>query len=150
MSITYKQMISATDTDIPALISVFKLPEVNRYYEIDFENYFSYVTNTPNVHFYKVYEENQMIGAFHLETAEETLYMSIVVFPEFQNKGKGSEIVEDIKRNIFGLDYSKIEVGINDDNFASLKLFEKQGFVFKSKDGGLINYIYEKKRKAHV
>lgn len=145
MSITYKLMTSETDVDIAKLISIFKLPDVSRYYEINFENYFSYVTNSPNVYFYKAYEKDELIGVFHLEKSEETLYLSIVVFPEFQNKGKASKIVEDIKNNIFGLEYCKIEVAINDDNIASLKLFEKQGFLFDSKDGGLITYVYKNK-----
>ena len=145
MEITYKRMISKTDEDVSKLISIFKLPQISRYYTIDFKNYFSYVTDNPNVFFYKVYEENEIIGAFHLEKVEDTLYLSIVVFPEFQNKGKASKIVEDIKNNIFNLDFREIEVSINDDNIASLKLFEKQGFIFDSKDDSLITYVYKKK-----
>ena len=57
--------------------------------------------------------------------------------------GKASAIVEDIKKNIFNSEYRKIEAVINDDNIASLKLFEKQGFIFDSKDGGLLTYIYK-------
>ena len=145
MSIRYERMTSKTDSDIPKLISIFKLPDVERYYAIDIENYFSYVTETPDVFFYKAYEGNTLIGAFHIEKSESTLYLSIVVFPEFQKKGKASEIVEDIKNNIFNLEYCKIEVVINDDNIASLKLFEKQDFGFESKDGGLLTYIYKNK-----
>ncbi len=144
MSITYKLMTSETDSEISKLISIFNLPDVSRYYEINSKNYFTYVTNTPDVYFYKAYENNELIGVFHLEKSEENLYLSIVVFPEFQNKGKASKILEDIKNNIFGLEYCKIEVAINDDNIASLKLFEKQGFVFDSKDGGLLTYVYKK------
>lgn len=143
MPITYERMTSKTDSDIPKLISIFKLPDVERYYAIDFENYFSYVTETPDVFFYKAYEGNTLIGAFHIEKSESTLYLSIVVFPEFQKMGKASAIVEDIKKNIFNSEYRKIEAVINDDNIASLKLFEKQGFLFDSKDGGLLTYIYK-------
>lgn len=143
MTLTYQRMISTADSDIPELVSIFKLPDVSRYYSIDFDNYFSYVVNNPCVYFFKVYENNELIGAFHLEKAEETLYLSIVVFPEFQNKRLGTKIVKDIKNNILGLEYNKIEISIDKKNIPSIKLFEKQGFVPVSKDGNLINYIYE-------
>ncbi len=86
MTLTYQRMISTADSDIPELISIFKLPGVSRYYSIDCDNYFSYVVNNPCVYFFKVYENNELIGAFHLEKAEETLYLSIVVFLNFKIK----------------------------------------------------------------
>ena len=97
------------------------------------------------MYFYKVYDNEKMIGALHLEKAEETLYLSIVIFPEFQNKGNGSKIIEEVKNNVLGLQYSKIEVAIHRENIASLKLFENQGFAVESEDGSLITYIYENK-----
>ena len=143
MPITYKRMISATDEDISKLISIFKLPDVSCYYSIDLENYFSYVTSNTNVFFYKVYNNNEMIGALHLEIDGETLFLSIVVFPKFQNKGNGSKIIKDVQNNIFRLEYNKIEVAIDKGNIPSLKLFKKQEFVPVSKDGNLLNYIYK-------
>ncbi|MBR2877195.1 MAG: GNAT family N-acetyltransferase [Clostridia bacterium] len=145
MPIKYTRILSERDNDIRNLISIFKLPDVSRYYCIDYDNYFSYVTDNPDVYFYKVYDNEKMIGALHLEKAEETLYLSIVVFPEFQNKGNGSKIIEEVKNNVLGLQYSKIEVAIHRENIASLKLFENQGFAVESEDGSLITYIYENK-----
>ena len=40
--------------------------------------------------------------------------------------------------------FERIEVAIEEGNIASIKLFEKMNFVFLSKDGELINYVYQK------
>lgn len=69
--------------------------------------------------------------------------MSILIFPEFQRKGFGTKIIEDVKNDVFGLGYEKIEISVDENNYASIKLFENAGFSFVSKEDELINYIYK-------
>ena len=85
-----------------------------------------------------------MIGTIHLEKQYETLFMDILVFPEYQKQGIGTSILADIQNDVFGLDYEIIEVAIDQTNVASIKLFEKAGFVFVSQEDELRNYVYRK------
>ncbi|MBQ8002272.1 MAG: GNAT family N-acetyltransferase, partial [Clostridia bacterium] len=82
----------------------------------------------------------------HLEKQGTVLFMDILVFPEFQRTGLGTKIIKDIQNDIFGLDYERIEISIDERNTASLKLFENVGFIPVSKDGELINYFYERRK----
>ena len=141
--LTYKRMLTENDLDIPKFISIFELPEVARYLSVS-DNYFRYVTTTENVYFYKVYKDEKLIGSTHIEKQGSTLFMDILVLPEFQKMGLGTKIVKDIQNDVFGLGYEKIEISIDERNVASLRLFENAGFKAVSKDGELINYIYDK------
>ena len=71
--------------------------------------------------------------------------MAILVFPEFQRMGVGAQIVKDIQNDILGLDFDRIEISIDETNSASLKLFEKAGFIRTSKEDGLLNFVYQRK-----
>ena len=143
-NLTYTRMLSEYDIDIPRLITIYKTPEIARYLSIS-ENYFHYVTNTANVFFYKVYENNEMVASIHLEKQEAILFMSIMVFPEFQRNGLGTKIIKDIQNNISGLDYERIEVSIDERNTASIKLFENAGFIRTSNEDELMIFVYQKK-----
>jgi RimJ/RimL family protein N-acetyltransferase len=147
--LTYKRMTSETDGDIPLLTRIFALPEVSRYVSIS-EAYFRYVTHTPNVYFYKAYENGRLIGTAHLEKQGSTLYMSVVVFPPYQGKGLGKRMVKDVRDDAFGLGFGRIEVSIDESNEASRKVFESAGFIFVDQDGELFNYIYERKTGTGV
>ena len=144
INMTYTRMISVDDTDIPQLILIYQIPEISQYLSIG-ENYFPYVTNTTNVFFFKVYMNNKLIGSIHLEKQEKTLYMDILVFPEFQRMGFGTRIIKDIQDDIFELDYEKIEISIDERNSASLRLFENAGFTFVSKEDELMNFVYQRR-----
>ena len=143
-NLTYKRMIHEDDTDIPQLIAIYQIPEISQYLSIS-DNYFCYVTNNENVYYYKIYENNQLIGATHLEMQGTVLFMDILVFPEFQRMGLGTKIVKDIQNDVFGLLYERIEISIDERNAASLRLFEKAGFIRTSKEDELINFIYQRK-----
>lgn len=142
-SLTYKKMIFEDDTDVPQLLEIYQLPEIAQYLSIA-DNYFHYVTNTANVYFYKVYENNKLVASTHLEKQGTILFMDILVFPEFQRKGLGTKIIKDIQNNILGLDYERIEVSIDERNTASMKLFENTGFIFVSKEDELLDFAYQK------
>ena len=140
-NLTYKQMQFEDDMDVAYLIEIYKMPEIAKYLSIS-DNYFHYVTNTENVYFYKVYENDKFIGTIHLEKQGTILFMSILVFREFQRIGLGAQIVRDIQNDVFGLDFDRIEISIDETNSASLRLFEKAGFTFVSKEDEMLNFIY--------
>ena len=142
-NLTYEQMLDENDTAIPELKAIYQLPEVSRYLHMG-DQYFSYVTNTSGVYFYKVWNQDDLIGAIHLELNENLLYMDILIFPKFQRKGFATKVIEDIQHDIFKLNYNRIEISIDETNLASLKLFENAGFTRMSKDDELINLVYQK------
>ena len=136
-------MLFENDADVPRLAEIYQEPEIAQYLSIS-DNYFHYVTNTENVHFYKVYKNGELIGTTHLEKQGTILFMDILVFPKFQRAGLGTKIVKDIKDDVFELGYKIIEISIDETNFASLRLFENAGFVFTSKENELMNFVYKK------
>ena len=141
--LTYTRIMTEDDSNISHLLRIFQLPNVSQYISIG-DNYFHYVTNTPNVYFYKVYKNEKLIGAIHLEKNENLLYMDILIFPECQRMGFATRVIKDIQNDIFGHNYDRIEISIDESNIASLKLFENAGFTFVSKEDELLNYVYER------
>ena len=136
-------MIFEDDADVSKLVEIYQAPEIARYLSIS-DNYFHYVTNNQNVHFYKVYKNDELIGTTHLEQQETVLFMDVLVFPKFQRAGLGTSIVKDIQDDIFELGYKSIEISIDEENIGSLRLFEKAGFAFVSKEAELLNFVYKK------
>ena len=141
--LTYTRILTEDDSNIPHLLQIYQQPNVSQFISIS-DSYFHYVTNTPNVYFYKVYEKEKLIGAIHLEKNENLLYMDVLIFPEFQKMGFATRVIKDIQNDIFGLNYDRIEISIDESNIASLKLFENAGFTFVSKEAELLNYVYDR------
>ena len=139
----YARVLSEDDTDIFQLMQIYRMPDISRFLSVD-NNYFQYVTHTENVYFYKVYENEILIGTIHLEKNENLLYMDILIFPEFQRMGFATNVIKDIQNDIFGLNCETIEISIDKSNIASIKLFENAGFTFLSKEDELLNYVYER------
>ena len=92
-------MIFEDDADVSKLVEIYQAPEIARYLSIS-DNYFHYVTNNKNTHFYKVYKNDELIGTTHLEQQENVLFMDVLVFPKFQRAGLGASIVKDIQDDI--------------------------------------------------
>ena len=142
-SLTYRKMLFENDADVPRFAEIYQEPEIARYLSIS-DNYFHYVTNNENVHFYKVYNNGEMIGTTHLEQQGTVLFMDVLVFPKFQRVGLGTQIIRDIQDDIFQLGYETIEISIDEANTASLRLFGNAGFVFTSKEDELLNFVYKR------
>lgn len=140
----YSLLESINDKDIPYILDIYKLPSVSRFVSIDEDNYFKYVTSADNVRFYKVYKDDSMVAVVHLESDSHILYMSVVVFPDYQRSGIAAEILKDIIAGKLGLDFDRIRVSIDEKNIASLRLFKKMGFVCTGKDEELLDYEYIK------
>ena len=142
-NLIYTRLTQTDVADIAQISAVYDLPEIARYIAIG-ERYFDYVTGNENVYFYKINDENGLVSTIHLEMQEETLFLSVVVFPKFQNAGYGTKILTDIQKDVFGLGYKRIEVSIDKANIASIGLFEKAGFAFVSQEDELKNYVWTK------
>lgn len=142
--LTYQRMLDENDSDIHRIKAVYQLRDVAQYISIG-DNFFRYVTSTENVCYFKVYENERLIGATHFEKRGSVLSVAILVFCEYQRLGFGTRIVKDIQDGVFGLAYDQIAVSIDERNTASLKLFENAGFIRLSQDGELINMVYRKK-----
>lgn len=140
-ALTYTRILAENDGDISQLLEIYHHPAISRFLSIS-DNYFHYVANTENVYFYKVYESEKLIGTIHLEKCEDILYMDILIFPEYQRMGFATSVVGDIQNDIFGLNFKQIEIAIDESNTASIKLFERAGFSFVSKEDELLNYVY--------
>ena len=140
----YRLIKNPDDEDIPTILSVYRQPSISRFISIDEENYWKYITSTDNVYFYKIYKDDILVATIHLESDNGALYMSVVVFPEYQNQGIATAILKDIQSGKTGLDFDKIQVSIDEKNTASLKLFESVGFICVNKDEELLEYEYSK------
>lgn len=138
----YVRLSSEKDRDIPYLLSVYKLPEITRFIGINEENFFHYVTATENVFYYKAYKNEQLAGTAHCELLDGILYLALMVMPEFQRQGIGTEIVRDIQGGRLALPFTQIEVSIDKANTASLRLFQKMGFTKIGEDEDLAEFTW--------
>ncbi len=138
----YIQITSEKDNDIPYLISIHKIPEISHFISISEENYFHYVTTTKNVFYFKVYKNDDLVGAVHCELFDKMLCMSILVIPIFQKRGIGTAILYDIQNGVLPLTYTHIKVSIDKFNSSSLRLFKKMDFTKISEEEGLIDFIW--------
>ncbi len=141
---TYRLVKKFDDEDIPTILSVYKQPSISQFISIDEENYWKYIASTDNVYFYKINKDGVLVATVQLEADNRVLYMSVVVFPEFQKQGIATTILKDIQAGKFELDFDKIQVSIDEKNTASIKLFESAGFICVNKDEELLEYEYIK------
>ena len=140
--LTYKRLLSESDRDIAVICAEMDHPDVARFLNYDKEHYWSYVTTSTNVYYYKVYCNDRLIGSIHLEIENSTMYMSILVFKNDRNQGLGKRIIDDLLSGEIPIQYERIEVFVDSTNCASVRLFEQCGFVCHSVDDGLLNYVF--------
>lgn len=139
----YQRIVSTTDPDIPYLVSILKSPKISPYLAVDENTFWQYVTTTENVFYFKVFNTGRLVGAAHCELTDNTLYMSVMVVPQYQRKGIASKILEDIRSKKLLHGFDTIEVSIDETNAASIALFEKMGFEYVSQEGELKTYIFK-------
>ncbi len=128
------------DEQIPFLLKIHSLPEISKFIGIDRERYFDYVTGTDHVGYFKVMLEHKIVAAVHAEKQADALYLSLFVLPEYQRRGFGTQILEDIKSQHLTQGFSKIIVSIDKANMPSMKLFEKAGFCLSCEEDDLLEY----------
>jgi ribosomal protein S18 acetylase RimI-like enzyme len=130
------------DADIPDLLCMSKTPEISRYVSINEETFFAYVISSPDIYFYKVYKNDKLVGALHLEIEDEALFLSIEVHPAYHRQGIGEGILEAVQKGRLQPDFEQIKVSIDVSNIPSRRLFEKMGFIEISQEDELIDYLY--------
>lgn len=133
--------LTQNDTDIAFLQKIHDLPQISRFIGIDKDIYFHYVTTTENVVYYKILLHNNLVATLHCECVDDTLYLSLLVIPEYQKRGIGSQILRDVKLKKLDLHFSKIQVAIEKDNIASVRLFKNMGFTLLCEEDELWTYI---------
>ena len=139
----YQQITNLCDPDIPRLMEIHRLPEIARYISIDEGNFWNYITTNPAVSYFKAYRDGKLVGALDCELQGRKLYLSVMVLPEHQKQGFGTQMLQDLLSGKL-LSFDTAEAYIEEENAPSVKLFEKMGFVPKFRDGKLINYAYSK------
>ena len=140
----YCLLSRCSDEWIPTILSAYRHPSVARFISIDETMYWKYVTETDNVWFFKIFEKDRLIATTHLELSGRILYMDIVVFPEYQRRGIATRILREIQLGKLGIAFDKIQVSIEEENAASIRLFENAGFACVSKEDNLLEYVYIK------
>lgn len=140
--LTYTRITSEKDPDLPLIAEIYHAPETVRYLSVG-DNYFYYVTHAKNVFFYKIRHQNELIGSIHLEKDNGRLEIAILVFPAFQRRGYGRQVLEDLKGDLLGLDYRRLEASVDEKNEASVRLFEAAGFTCFSKEEELMLFTYD-------
>ncbi len=133
---------STEDKELEVIKENYDKPTVERFVEINKEKFWSYVTETENVYFYKVYNEGTLVGTVHCDLYDGILYLAVVVFPEYQNKGIGTHMVKFITDGKTGLEFKEIQVSIDEKNTASMKLFRKAGFTRIGQEEELVEFQY--------
>ena len=139
----YQKIINLCDPDISQLMEILRLPEIARYISIDEGNFWNYITTNPAVSYFKVYRDGKLVGALDCELQGKKLYLSVMVLPEYQKQGLGTQMLQDLLSGKL-LSFDTAEAYIEEENTPSVKLFEKMGFVPKFRDGKLIIYTYSK------
>ena len=139
----YQQITNICDPDIPRLMEILRLPEIARYISIDEGNFWNYITTNPAVSYFKAYRDGKLVGALDCELQGKKLYLSVMVLPEYQKQGLGTQMLQDLLSGKL-LSFDTAEAYIEEENAPSVKLFEKMGFVPKFRDGELIVYAYSR------
>ena len=140
----YKRLADESDESIPLLCAELDKPSASNFLNYDKEHYWNYVSSAKNVYYYKIFQGHQLVAALHLESERDVLYLSILVFENYRCQGIATQILADLLGGVLPIPFNYIEVSIAIDNNASIRLFEKCGFVFTSTCDELLNYRYSK------
>ena len=130
------------DNELEIIKECYCKPEIERFVSIDKDSFWIYATETENVYFYKVYNDDILSGTVHCELCDGVLYLAVVVFPEFQNKKIATAMVNAVLDGITGLEFNEIQVSVDEKNAASLKLFRNIGFVQTGQEDELVEFKY--------
>ena len=139
MQVSLEQLLPA-DPDIAKLAKIHLQPSVSRFISVA-ENYFSYVTGTEGVKYYKIIADGVLVGGIHCETDGEVLYPAICIDENYRRRGIAEAALKQLF-HIFLDQIKKIEVSIEETNKPSVSLFEKAGFVRTGQEDELITYCY--------
>ena len=122
----------------------YEVSSVRRWVPIeDWTGYFEAVSDLKHYYLYSVYDKDQLIAAISAEIIDNTAAICLVVDPALHGLGFGTLILQDMQyktRKLFGNIHGYV-AGIFPGNIASIKCFEKAGFI-KTKKGNDGEDIY--------
>jgi RimJ/RimL family protein N-acetyltransferase len=123
----------------------FEDDELRRRISFPDHKWFNYVSHDSSVHCWAVYENIDLIAQIQMDVGQiddSTAYISLSVDPLRRGEGTGSKVLEEFL-HIYGEKYQQIEAGIEPDNLASIKCFEKNDFVKTATEDadGILTFI---------
>lgn len=143
MDIRYEKLTDINDSEIEILKKLHGLECIKKFISIS-DNYFDYVITNNNVYYFKIKQNNILIGALHIEKNNMTIFLSIWIKPEMQHLGLATKVITDFINGKFNLDFNKIIVSIEKENFKSINLFKKLGFKEVNRNEELIDFELKK------
>jgi RimJ/RimL family protein N-acetyltransferase len=124
----------------------FQDAELRRRIEPPTMLWFNYVTQTPGCYAWMVYQGNLALGQLQLNTyPNNTGSVGLVVNPKLRNQGYGKRILQAFLKRPEVMRLNQLEVTIEPDNLASIRCFQKVGFVQASSEPdqeGFLHFTY--------
>ena len=130
--------LKQVDPDLDELNRIHQEPSVSRFVSIS-DKYFSYITETASVCYYKIITNGILLGGIHREIHSKTMYLSICVDEKNRRLGIAEKSLKKII-SIIPSAVKTIEVSIEETNKPSIRLFQKLGFQIAEQDNELITY----------
>ncbi len=126
------------DPDLPGVEALHREPSVARYIHLS-EACFSYVTETPEVVYYKIMAGQRLLGGIQAELEGDTLFLLICVGEAYRRRGIAFNalraLLESLPETV-----QRVEAAVEAENLPSLRLFEKLGFRRCGWAEGLLTY----------
>ncbi len=127
-----------SDPDLPRLKELHQEESIARYIHIS-EYYFSYLTETDGVLYYKIKSGPLLLGGIQCEIMDDTLFLSICVGEDHRRRGIAFAALKALAGGLpEGI--RRIEAAVDAENTPSLRLFEKLGFRRSGWAEGLLTY----------
>ncbi|WP_421617603.1 GNAT family N-acetyltransferase [Brevibacillus sp. TJ4] len=94
------------------------------------QEWFDYVQRNPDYFSWMVYVDSQPVGNIDLERyTDGTASVSLLTNPSLRNQGYGKRMIDALLKRPELSSVETIEIGIEQDNIASIKCFRKAGFI---------------------
>ena len=107
----------------------FRDPDVRRGATYPGDRWFDYVTNAPHAHCWAVFDGSRMVAEVQVDAfPDEPATIAIVVDPDLHRQGIGTAVLGAFL-TVFGGRFPQIDAFIEPENRASIKVFERNGFV---------------------
>jgi RimJ/RimL family protein N-acetyltransferase len=120
--------------------------ELRRRIEAPTPQWFRYVTATPGIYAWLVYEADAAVGQVALDTdADQHGYFGLVVKPALRNQGYGKRILRAFLRRPEVTNLKQLEATVEPDNHAALRCCEQVGFAqigSAPDDEGFLRFVY--------
>jgi RimJ/RimL family protein N-acetyltransferase len=108
----------------------FQDAELKRRIQPPTQQWFNYVSHTPGIYAWIIYENDLPVGQLQLDTyTDHTGSVGLVVNPAVWNQGYGQRILEAFFQRVEVACLAQVEAAIEADNLASLRCFQKAGFI---------------------